>query len=57
MTILPGIICVGGVFFLHFGVLSGMILYYGGLVVSLSNALLPLITHQRLAAADNASEE
>ncbi|MEM7535184.1 MAG: heavy metal translocating P-type ATPase [Chloroflexota bacterium] len=43
MTIVPGIICVGGVIFFHFGLFSGLVLYYGGLVASLSNALIPLV--------------
>ncbi len=43
LTILPGLICVGGVFFFHFSLLSGVLLYYGGLAASISNAMLPLL--------------
>ena len=47
LTVLPGLICVGGVFFLHFGLVSAIMLYNIGLAASVSNALLPLIKHQR----------
>jgi Cu2+-exporting ATPase len=47
MAILPGVICVGGVFFLHFGLLSTIILYNIGLTTSVLNALSPLIRYQR----------
>ena len=47
MTVVPGIICVGGVWFLHFGIVSSVILFNMGLVASLSNGLLPLIKHQK----------
>jgi heavy metal translocating P-type ATPase len=46
MTVLPGIICVGGVFFLHLGLTSAIIWYNVSLLASVSNALLPLKTHQ-----------
>jgi Cu2+-exporting ATPase len=47
ITIIPGVICVGGVFFLHFGIVSSVMLFNMGLVASVSNGLLPLIRHQR----------
>ena len=47
MTIMPGVICVGGVLFFHFGIVSSLILFNMGLAASVSNALLPLIRHQR----------
>lgn len=43
ITIIPGIICVGGVWFFHFGIVSSVILFNLGLVASLVNGLLPLI--------------
>lgn len=46
MTVVPGIICVGGVFFLHFSLLSAILLYYGGLAASISNAMWPLLKTQ-----------
>ncbi|MGB0384297.1 MAG: heavy metal translocating P-type ATPase [Ardenticatenaceae bacterium] len=47
MTVVPGIICVGGVFFLHLGIMGAVVLYYTALGTSILNAMLPLITHQR----------
>ena len=47
MTVLPGIICVGGVFFLHFGLVSAILLYNTSLISSVSNAMWPLFKHQR----------
>jgi len=45
-TIVPGVICIGGVYFLHFGIAMGMGLYYVGSAVGLSNTLWPLVKHQ-----------
>ena len=47
LSILPGMICVGGVFFLHFGLVASIVVYNMGLAASVLNALLPLIKHQR----------
>ncbi len=46
ITIVPGVICIGGVYFLRFGVATGMGLYYVGMAIGLSNTLLPLVKHQ-----------
>ncbi len=43
MTILPGVICVSGVLFFHFGILASIVLYYISLAGSILNALQPLI--------------
>lgn len=43
ISIIPGAICVGGVFFLNFGIISAIVLYNVGLLVSVSNALLPFV--------------
>ncbi len=45
-TIVPGVICIGGVYFLHFGIAMGMGIYYVGSVIGLSNTLIPLVKHQ-----------
>lgn len=45
-SIVPGVICIGGVYFLHFTLAMGMGLFYAGSAVGLSNTLLPLIKHQ-----------
>jgi hypothetical protein len=45
-TIVHGVICIKGVYFLHFGIAMGMGLYYVGSAVGLSNTLWPLVKHQ-----------
>ncbi len=47
MTVLPGAICICGVFFLHFGLISAIISYNIGLILSILNAMLPRIMHHR----------
>ena len=41
-TVLPGVICVSGVYLLHFGVLAATLLYNVGLGVSVTNAMSPM---------------
>ena len=45
MTVTPGLIVVGGVFFFHLGIFSSILLYGGSLALSVSNAFLPLLKH------------
>ncbi|NJP07342.1 MAG: heavy metal translocating P-type ATPase, partial [Chloroflexaceae bacterium] len=45
-TLIPGVICIGGVFFLHFGVLTAVLLYNAGLVAGVTNAMLPMARHR-----------
>jgi len=45
-TIVPSVICIGGVYFLHFGIAMGMAIYYIGSVAGFSNTLMPLVKHQ-----------
>lgn len=40
-TLVPGLVCVGGAFFLRFGVLTSIMLYNTGLVAGVGNAMLP----------------
>lgn len=47
ITFIPGIICVTGAFFLHFGLLSAMLLYQAGMLAGITNAMLPLIKHRQ----------
>lgn len=49
MTVLPGIICAGGVFFFHLGLLSAIVWCNVALVASLSNAMLPLMKAKKSA--------
>lgn len=46
ITTIPGIICIGGVYFLHFGILAGCVLFDVALLMGLSNAMLPLLSNQ-----------
>jgi Cu2+-exporting ATPase len=45
-TIVPGVICISGVYFLHFNLAMGMWIYYIGSATGLSNTLWPLVKHQ-----------
>ena len=47
MAVVPGLICISGVFFLHFGLVSSIVLYSTALMSSVSNAMWPLFKHQR----------
>ncbi len=42
LTIVPGVICVTGIYFLHFGVISAQLLYILSLVLGVGNALIPI---------------
>lgn len=42
----PGMVVIGGVFFLHFGILSSIMLYNAGLVAGVANAMSPLLQTQ-----------
>ena len=46
-TMVPGAICVGGVYFWHFSLVASMITYYAGTAVGLGNALVPLLKHEQ----------
>jgi heavy metal translocating P-type ATPase len=48
ISIIPGIICVGGVYFLHFGIIAATLLYNAGLAVGVTNAMLPAINNVKL---------
>jgi Cu2+-exporting ATPase len=45
-TIVPGVITIGGVFFLHFGLNLSCLLYFTGLASGVINSMLPLIKHR-----------
>ena len=42
-SVIPGIICVGGVYFLHFGLVSGLVLYNVSLTAGMVNAMSPIL--------------
>ena len=46
MSILPGIVCIGGVFFLHWGVVPAILLYQLNLTSNILHAMLPYFTYQ-----------
>lgn len=47
LGMLPGIVCIGGAFFLHFGFLSAVILHQVGIITCVTNAMLPMLRYQR----------
>ncbi|MGH8475907.1 MAG: heavy metal translocating P-type ATPase [Methylococcales bacterium] len=50
LSIAPGIINIGGVYLLDFGVAASMILFYIGTTAGLPNTILPLLRHPDSAA-------
>lgn len=42
----PGILNIGGIYLLHFGLATSVSLFYGGTVLGLTNTVLPLVKHQ-----------
>ncbi len=42
ISMIPGFICIGGVYLFHFGVISGIAIYNLGLITGVTNAMLPL---------------
>jgi heavy metal translocating P-type ATPase len=46
-TFVPSIVCIGGVFFLHFGIFSTIILYNLSLLASVANAMLPMMQQEK----------
>ena len=49
----PGLLCLGGVFFLHFGIFGALVLYNVSLVAGVGNAMLPKL---RRPAANKRTE-
>jgi heavy metal translocating P-type ATPase len=45
-SMVPGVICLGGVFLFHMGVVGGLIVYYTAKLVGLTNTMLPLVKHE-----------
>ncbi len=46
-TIVPGVMIIGGVFFLHTGVISAVALNNLGLFAGVGNSMLPLLSHKK----------
>jgi Cu2+-exporting ATPase len=52
MSVLPGIVSIGGVFFLHWGIITTILLYQLNLGCNILNSMSPLLAYQR-KKADN----
>jgi len=47
ITLIPSATAVGGILFLHFGIVASVILYYTGLAAGMSNAILPMLKKRK----------
>jgi heavy metal translocating P-type ATPase len=52
-SIVPGVICLGGVFLFHMGVIGGLVVSYTGKMVGLTNTMLPLVKHEKSIRRDH----
>ena len=50
MSVLPGIVCIGGIFFLHWSFLTSVLFYQVNLGSNIANAMWPLLAYQRKKA-------
>jgi Cu2+-exporting ATPase len=48
MTIVPGVMVIGGVFFFHFGITIASVLYTAGLATGMGNSMLPLVRQHQI---------
>ncbi len=46
-TFVPGVICIGGIFFLHFGIYSSIILYNASLAAGITNSMWPWLKQSK----------
>jgi len=46
-SMVPGVICLGGVFLFHLGIVGGLVVSYTGKMVGLTNTMLPLVKHEK----------
>jgi heavy metal translocating P-type ATPase len=46
-TVVPGVMIISGVFFLHAGIVSAVVLYNCGLAAGVGNSMLPLWKHRK----------
>lgn len=54
-TIIPGVVCIAGVFFWRFGILHATALYCIGLAAGLTNAMLPALQAKKGASSNTGS--
>ena len=57
VSILPGIICIGGIYLLHFGILSTLIFYNASIVAGLGNASLPKLQEKMKSTQPDLEDE
>lgn len=51
IAVIPNIVLIGGIFFLHYGILAALAYYNVSLILSVGNAMRPVITHRHAFAA------
>ncbi len=54
LSLVPGLVCVGGVFFLNWGIITSIMLYNIAVASSLTNAMLPLLRHSKMITGEPA---
>jgi len=47
LTIVPGVVCLGGLLFFHLSIVGGIATYYAGKLVGFGNTMLPLLKYAR----------
>lgn len=55
-SIIPGVLCIYGVYVMHVGIIATEILYNLGLIAGVTNAMLPRIHHRAIVAAPSNSQ-
>ena len=45
-SMVPGVLTLAGVFFLHMGLIGSLLIYYSSKMVGLTNTMLPLVKHE-----------
>lgn len=45
-SIAPGAVCIGGVLFSQFGLVAGIVSFYGGMLIGLANTMHPLLKYR-----------
>ena len=55
LSLLPGFACVGGVFFLNWGIVTSIMLFNIAVASSLLNGMLPLLRHAKVLTEPSAS--
>ncbi|CAA6823232.1 MAG: Lead, cadmium, zinc and mercury transporting ATPase (EC (EC; Copper-translocating P-type ATPase (EC [uncultured Thiotrichaceae bacterium] len=56
-SLIPGAVTIGGIYLLHFGIATGIGLFYLGLIAGLGNTLKPLLKHQKTGTSEETSQQ